>query len=62
MRKKRSVKKTKPVAANRTDKCVQCGETFNWRYQGVANGNGEYFCGPQCLHDYWKDGEAWTAL
>ena len=19
----------------------QCGETFNWRYQGVANGNGE---------------------
>ena len=62
MPKKRSVKNTKPVAANRYDKCVQCGETFNWRYQGVANGAGEYFCGLECHERYWRDEEAWKAL
>ena len=54
--------KTKPVAANRYDKCVQCGETFNWKYQGVANGAGEYFCGLECHERYWRDEEAWKAL
>ena len=61
MPKKQSANK-KPIAANNKDKCTQCGETFNWRFQGVANGAGEYFCGPECHRRYFEDGEAWNNL
>jgi len=45
VRKKKSAKKKKPVAAHRWDECHQCKERFNWRSAGVVNGAGDVFCG-----------------
>ena len=43
--------KSKVELPDRFDTCSFCGHKFNWKYQGVTNGNKNHFCNSECLRD-----------
>lgn len=47
-KKKRSSKLPKTPQADNFAKCDYCGETFNWRYEGLATAAKREYCSHAC--------------